>query len=346
MRLSGFMTGGILLLGLLGFTPGHAGVAPTLRLFWVDVEGGAATLLVTPAGESVLFDAGNPGERDARRIHRVATEAAGLARIDHLLVTHFHRDHFGGMADLVRFMPVGSLYERDPASAPEAERAQPELEPYRTASVAQRIRIAPGDRLPLQQAAGSPPVSLRVLGAGMRFAKDEKARPNAACVSLPPKPADESDNRNSVVTRVSFGGFEFFDGGDLTWAAEEALACPEDGTGGRVDVAQVNHHGLDTSNHPALFRTLRPAVVIVNNGPGKGNEPGTFALLQALPGPPTVYQLHRNLRSPESNVAAERIANEAEDCGAHFVRLTVDAQARSYEVWVPSTGHRRSYRVR
>jgi hypothetical protein len=185
-----------------------------------------------------------------------------------------------------------------------------------------------------------------VLGADGRFAKGARARQNAACAGAAPRAADESDNRNSVVTRLRFGGFDFFDGGDLTWGAEGDLACPEDGTGGPVEVAQVNHHGLDTSNNPVLFQALRPAVVVVNNGPRKGNEPATFALLQGLPGRPAVYQLHRNLRSPESNVARERIANEDEDCAAHFVRLTVEPDARSYEVWVPSTGHRASYRVR
>jgi len=347
MKLKSSIVGVVVLLGVLAASAGLAGAAGSLRIFWVDVEGGAATLIVSPAGESVLIDAGNPGARDARRIHKVATQAAGLSRIDHLLVTHFHGDHFGGVADLTRLMPVGALYERDLASAPDRERAQAELGAYKAAPIAGRVRIAPGDRLPLKQAAGTPALSLLVLGAEGRFAKGPQARSNSAlCASLEPKPTDESDNRNSVVSRLRFGGFDFFDGGDLTWQAEADLACPEDGTGGPVDVAQVNHHGLDTSNNPVLFRTLRPAVVVVNNGPRKGNEPATFALLQGLPGRPAVYQVHRNLRSPESNAAAEHIANEEEDCAAHFIRLTVDAKAGSYEVWVPSTGHRKAYAVR
>src|SRR5437870_6646893 len=67
-----------------------------LDIYFVDTEGGAATLLVTPAGESVLIDCGNPGSRDAGRIHRVATEVAGLKSIDHLILTHWHSDHYGG----------------------------------------------------------------------------------------------------------------------------------------------------------------------------------------------------------------------------------------------------------
>jgi len=331
------------LLTLLAGPPLPAGAAPPLRLFWVDVEGGAATLLVTPAGESVLIDAGNPGGRDAARIHRVVTQAAGLSRIDHFVLTHFHADHFGGLAELAALMPVGTVHERDLASAPERERAQPPLEAYQKAAVARRARLAPAGRLPLKQAQGAAAVALEVLGANGQFASRPGASPNAAaCAASSTKGPDESDNRNSVVTRLSLGRFDFFDGGDLTWEAEATLACPDDRTGAPYDVAQIDHHGLDTSNNPVLLRTLRPSVVVVNNGPRKGNEPGTFATLEGLR-LHAIYQVHRNLRSPESNVEAERIANEDEDCAAHFIRLTVDPDGRRYEVWVPSTGHRRSY---
>ena len=318
-----------------------SGTARPLRLYWIDVEGGAATLIVTPAGESVLIDAGNPGERDARRIHKVATEAAGLRRIDHLIVTHFHRDHFGGVADLARLLPVGTLYERDLTKAPSEERAQPELEAFQTAAGEHRAGLP--SSVSLRQGRGAA-VSLRVLGADTEFGAAAGARDNAAvCAGHVPKGRDETDNRNSVVTLLSFGAFRFFDGGDLTWDTEASLVCPMDRTGGPVDVFQIDHHGLDLSNNPVLLKTLRPSVVVVNNGPRKGGEPGTFATLKSLPSIRAVYQMHRNLRAPESNTASERIANEEEDCAAQFIRLSVDPRGRSYEVWVPSTGHRQTY---
>src|SRR5690349_16929565 len=79
-------------------------VDKTLDVYWMDVEGGGGTLIVTPAGESVMIDTGNPGGRDAGRIHHVAAEVAGLKRIDHLVMTHFHTDHFGGAAELAKLM--------------------------------------------------------------------------------------------------------------------------------------------------------------------------------------------------------------------------------------------------
>ena len=77
-----------------------------LDISFIDTEGGAATLIVTPAGESVLIDCGNPGPRDAERIHQTATQQAGLEAIDHLVITHWHTDHYGGVARLAKLMPI------------------------------------------------------------------------------------------------------------------------------------------------------------------------------------------------------------------------------------------------
>src|SRR3954471_11480964 len=82
-----------------------------LDIYWIDAEGGGATLIVTPAGESVLVDTGNPGPRDAGRIHKVATEQAKLTQIDYLVTTHYPADHFGGAADLAKLMPVRTVYD-------------------------------------------------------------------------------------------------------------------------------------------------------------------------------------------------------------------------------------------
>jgi beta-lactamase superfamily II metal-dependent hydrolase len=316
-----------------------------LELYWVDGEGGGATLVVTPRRESVLIDTGFPGPRDANRIHRVATQAAGLTRIDHVIVTHFHIDHFGGLAELSRLMPVGTLHERYLASAPERERAQPELEAYRTLAVERRAVVKAGDRLALRQEVGTPPVQLDILGASGQFVSAPSPVPNAACRGLVTRDPDPSDNRNSVVSLVSFGPFRFFDGGDLTWAAESELVCPHDRVG-PVDLYQTNHHGSDSSNNPALLRTLDPSVAVVNNGPRKGGEAGTLAALRSARGIRAVYQLHKSLRVPKDNTKPARIANEEENCAGYFIKLSVDPKGRSYTVWVPSTGHRETFATR
>src|SRR5262249_49089738 len=69
------------LVGLIALAPGCPAADRTLNIYWTDVEGGGATLIVTPAGESVLIDSGNPGVRDPGRIHKTASQIAGLKKI-------------------------------------------------------------------------------------------------------------------------------------------------------------------------------------------------------------------------------------------------------------------------
>jgi len=333
---------GALVLAAATASPAQRG----LEIYWVDVEGGGATLIVTPARESVLIDTGFPGARDAHRIHRVATQAAGLSRIDHVIVTHFHIDHFGGLAELARLMPVGTLHERHLASAPEGERAQPQLEAYKALAVERRAVVRAGDRLTLKQALGTAPLQLEILGANAQFVAPRGAVDNAACRGLSTKDPDPSDNKNSVVSLLSYGPFRFFHGGDLIWAAEADLACPRDRVGGAVDLYQANHHASDRSNNPVLLQTLRPSVVVVNNGPRKGGEAGALAALASQKSIRAVYQMHKSLRVPEGNTDPARIANEDESCAGYFIKLSVDPKGRSYTMWVPPTGHRQRYATR
>src|SRR6478672_7886693 len=83
----------------------------TLDFYWCDSEGGGSTLIVTPAGESVLIDTGNPGGRDPKRILHAAKDVAGLKQIDHLVVTHYHVDHFGGAAEIAAELPIKNVWD-------------------------------------------------------------------------------------------------------------------------------------------------------------------------------------------------------------------------------------------
>src|ERR1700674_342360 len=86
-----------------------------LEIYWIDVEGGASTLIVSPSGESMLIDTGYAvGGRDAKRIY-AATQQAGLKKIDYLVISHFHADHVGGLAELSKAIPIGKFYDHGDA---------------------------------------------------------------------------------------------------------------------------------------------------------------------------------------------------------------------------------------
>jgi hypothetical protein len=315
-----------------------------LDIYWIDVEGGAATLIVTPRGESILIDTGNPGHRDPDRIVQTATREAGLRQLDHVIITHYHSDHFGGAATLSTMLPIKHLHDN---GIFEGIVDRPDKS-YLDFKALRRSVISPGDAIELEPAEGDgpTPLSLKCLGTRQQYIDPPAgAAATPGCAEFKPYPVDTTDNANSVVTLLSFGRFRFFDAGDLTWNLEKELVCPTNRVG-KVDVYQAGHHGLDASNNPLLIRALAPTVAVFNNGTTKGCEPKTFITLKETPSVQAIYQGHRNLRDDGSpNTNPEYIANSEKDCKANFIKLSVDPSGTAYTVSVPSTGHSRTYRT-
>lgn len=320
----------------------------TLDIYWVDTEGGAATLIVTPAGESLLVDTGNPGARDADRIFQVATKTAKLQKIDHLVTTHYHVDHFGGAAQLAKAIPIGIVH--DNGDFGQKEKPSDEYLNFK-ADKREQIKVGEVWKLDGNPEKKSPGVTIKCLAARQEIIQppaNARLAKNPLTDEAVKKPDDTSDNANSIVLLVQFGDFRFFDGGDLTWNTEEKLVCPFNLVG-NVDVYQVNHHGLDVSNNPVLIKSLKPRVAVINNGPKKGCMPGTYGTLKTLDGLQAIYQLHRNERpdGDKNNTEGEYIANESgEKCAGNFIHLQVAPDSKSYTLRIPATKHEQTYKIK
>lgn len=308
-----------LLVALLTMHAGAAQAANTLDIYFVDVEGGQATLIVTPAGESFLVDTGWGGAngRDAKRIMAAAREA-GITQIDYLLITHFHSDHDGGAPELSRLIPIRTFVDYGEAN----EKGKKVQEPYEAYARVRRkgAHLEPkvGDRLPLkglevQMVSGrGKTLSEPLSGAGQE---------NAACAAFKKKANDFTENARSFGFRLVYGRFTFLDLGDLVWNELGQLVCPRNMLG-NADVYLMAHHGNAFSGVPAVTAAVHPRVVILNNGETKGGDAKTFGTLQGLAGLEDLWQLHRSANKGATKQAAEAfIANLSEDT-AYRIKLS------------------------
>ena len=298
----------------------------SLRVYFADVEGGQATLFVTPQGESLMVDTGWPGfdGRDADRIVALCKKA-GVSKIDNLLITHFHTDHVGGVPQLAAKMPIGRFIDHgdntetnDPATVSGWEGYQ------KTVARHTRLSVKPGDVLPIKGmkveiVSGNGDVIAKPLAGGGAGGQ------NAACEKTPLRDEEKSENDRSLGMMITFGKLRILDLGDLTWAKERPLMCPVDNLG-RVDVYIVSHHGMDRSGSEALVDAVAPRVAIMDNGAHKGGSQPAWTVVAASPriagGKGDLWQLHTAEDSDAAhNVAEKRIANLPGPDSGHSLEL-------------------------
>jgi hypothetical protein len=279
----------------------------------------------------------------------VAREVAGLKQIDHCIITHWHRDHVGGAAPLAKLIPIKRFYDHGVPQTLAADMQAEFINAYKVTTAEKSLTLKPGDEIKLQKRTrGALPLDVRVLAASGIVLGESSSEPQVRPCgeNFAAKAEDTSDNARSIGILLTFGRFRFFNGGDLTWNVENRLVCPKNLVG-RVDVYQVNHHGVDSSNNPTLVSAIAPRVAIIDNGARKGAEPKTVATLKSNPETEAIYQLHRNLRSTDGdNAMAAYIANEEENCQGNFIKLSVSPNSQSYAVTIPARQFSRTYRTR
>ena len=303
----------VLLTLLLAVSLATVQAQETLEIYLIDVEGGGATLFVSPAGESLLIDTGNGGQnavRDARRIMD-AMEDAGVADIDHLITTHWHGDHYGAMQELASQVPVRSFIDHGPSVESNASVAEFLNTTYRALyQGAEHTVVTPGDRIALAD------IDITVLASAKRVIDRPLpggGGPNRYCADFVSQAEDNGENAQSVGILARFGEFRVLHLGDLTVNTEFELMCPNNPIG-TVDLFVVSHHGQPISNAEVLVHAVEARVAVMNNGTRKGGQPEAMRVLYSAPGLEDLWQLHfSQLSGQEYTVPGLFIANPVDE---------------------------------
>ena len=332
------------------------------EIYWIDVEGGASTLFVSPSGESLLFDTGFPGnsDRDAKRIY-TAAQNAGLKQIDHVVISHWHADHEGGLNALSKLIPLGNFYDHG-NGVEQSDRGR--LEDYIAIAGNKRTIVKPGDTIPLG------PVQVRVLvSEGPVIANPiNGGGQNPLCTNHQQMQPAPPENQRMVGLSFTYGSFKLASLADLDWQRELELVCPVNKVGA-VTVYTINRHGaLDNSGTPALLGAIRSQVIVVNNGPRKGlnvpndqvkpvSIPGVtpapfeknhYLRLAKTPGVLDVWQAHFSLTDtdPAHNTAPDKIANLEEGPGdtGNWIRASVRSDG-TYTIANGRNGFSKTYKA-
>jgi competence protein ComEC len=313
-----------------GGAGGGAAPGAAMRIFWIDTEGGAATLIASPTGETLLADTGWSA-RDAGRIMAVLEKEIGKIQIDNVLVTHYHVDHVGGLASLVQRMPAMQFIDHG-ASVEGGDGG------YRGAiGNGKRLSVKPGDKVMLGA------VEIQILtSAGKTIPAPAGAAANPACAGATVKNDQQDEDPQSVGFLARYGSFEFVDLGDLTWGVEHQLACPSNVVG-TIELFQASQHGSAESNPPQLIRALSPIAAVVNNGSNKGGAAMAFQALRTSPDLKDVWQMHRAPGAGNSEDAL--IANPGTPDEAHWLKATIESDGR-WSMTNGRTGQSRAYQSR
>ena len=316
-----------------------------LQIYFVDVEGGQATLFVTPEGKSLLIDTGWPDNngRDAGRI-LAAAKLAGIKQIDFVLLTHYHMDHAGGITQLAAEIPIRTVIDHGENREPNNDATAQMWENYQKLVAKEqltRVTAKPGEMLPLEG------VEVRVISSDGDLIEKPLGggAKNAACDSLEKRPADQTENGRSLGVLLTFGKLRILDLGDLTSDKETQLVCPVNKLG-EVDIYVVSHHGSVTSNSREFLNSIAPRVAIMDNGASKGGAPSSWEAVKKSPRLEDLWQLHfANEGGAEHNVTDSFIANVSGPDAGHYLKLTAGPDG-NFEVFNSRTKQTKQYSLK
>ena len=343
---------------LLTFLVSVLAAASTLDVYTVDVEGGKCVLFVSPSGESLLIDVGWPAfnarPASTDRILE-AVKAAGLRRIDHLLISHFDIDHRGDVPALEARFPIGHIYDHGEMQFPTAVTAEKSTKGLGSQqewfkaydAVRQKVGhtvLKPGDRIPFQG------VDVQVVAAGGQLIQKPlpgAGAPNPLCSTNPQQAVIERDVEDnlSVGLLVTFGTFRMLDLADLEAHHSHELVCPNNLIGA-VDVYHVNVHGQIKGIAPELIGALHARVAIMGNGARKGGDPQSWPILRATAGLEDIWQVHYSANgTKDTNPPDEFIANLEPTDEYKLIKLSVESNG-TFTVTNTRNGFSKTYQPR
>jgi beta-lactamase superfamily II metal-dependent hydrolase len=307
---------------LLSTTPLLQAAKP-LEAYFIDVEGGQATLIVSPSGQSMLVDTGWRGfnGRDPERIV-AAAKAAHVKQIDYVVITHYHRDHVGGIIQLADRMKIANFVDHGP-NLEESKVAKEDYADYeKVITRGQHLVVKPGEKIPVK---GLDATVLSAAGDVITAPLPGAGQPNSLCSAAQQRKNDPSENARSLGTLIGYGSFKMIDLGDLTWNKELQLVCPNNLIG-TVDVYLTTHHGFNISGPPAIVHALHPRVAIMNNGAKKGGTVEAWQIIKESPGLEDFWQLHYSIEGgADHNARDSYIANTDEICEGKYIRLSAQS---------------------
>ncbi|MCA8968194.1 MAG: MBL fold metallo-hydrolase [Planctomycetes bacterium] len=220
-----------------------------LRVVFVDVGQGDATIVVGPSGIALLVDAGPTGQGVARVIPEL--KRLGVTRLTHVVLSHYHIDHMGGMPEVFAGLPVDHVWDRGTRDEPSIA----EYRAYVNAAGTRRRVVSTGQVLDLGGGAIARVLAFdgNVLGLSSQ---------------LPIRNTYQQENAASVVLRIEYGDFSMWLGGDLTGGGNNTYDCESKVAAacGDVDVYKADHHGSSTSSNASLVGLLDPEVAVGSNG--------------------------------------------------------------------------------
>lgn len=343
-----------------------ASPAKSLQVYFIDVEGGQATLFVTPTGQSLLIDTGWPDNnfRDADRIVAAAHDA-GINKLDFVLITHYHDDHVGGAPQLAQRIPIGTFIDHGENRETSDATTQKDWLAYKTLLDADKFRhlvAKPNDILPVMRGGPDTPGSIRsdivnsvpapliapvfqivsADGSVLQTPLPEGGQPNLFCTSSPRPPADNTENPRSLGVLITFGKLRILDLGDLTADKERDLMCPQNKIG-HIDIYIASHHGFNQSGSAVFVHAIAPRIAIVDNGATKGGSPSALDIIKSSPNLQALWQLHFSEEAgPGHNASPEFIANLQGPDAANYLKLTAKSDG-TFTVFNSRTNHSEHY---